>query len=195
MRFKLVAIALAGVLLAACETTTDETASTSAGGAMSDRSAGASSSASTSGSETRGSDTRMSSRDAGSGERSGSAEDFVVNVGDRIFFGVDHYDLSPEARDVLERQSAWLARYPMVTIIVAGHADERGTREYNLALGERRATAVKNYLAALGIDPNRVRTISYGKERPVDPRSSDDAWSKNRRGVTMIDEPAVSLSN
>ena len=81
----------------------------------------------------------------------------------------------------------WLKRYPSVTIVVEGHADERGTREYNLALGERRANSVRDYMIALGVDPNRVKTISYGKERPVDPASNEDAWERNRRAVTVVD--------
>ena len=100
------------------------------------------------------------------GPRPGSPEDLVVNVGDRVFFDFDKYDLKPRAREVLERQATWLKRFPDVRIIVEGHCDERGTREYNLALGERRANAAKDYLVSLGVDPSRVRTISYGKERP-----------------------------
>ncbi len=116
----------------------------------------------------------------------GSAEDFVVNVGDRVFFDFDRYDLTAEARAQLEKQAAWLQTYPAVTITVEGHCDERGTREYNLALGERRANAAMNYLVALGVDPNRVQTISYGKERPEVVGSDESAWSQNRRAVTVI---------
>lgn len=129
------------------------------------------------------------------GVRAGTVEDFVVNVGDRVLFGTNRYDLSSNARDVLRSQSQWLNQYPSVGVTVSGHADERGTREYNLALGERRATAVKNYLVALGIDSRRIRTISYGKERPVDARSVSEAWAKNRRGVTQIEDATLSLSN
>jgi len=121
-----------------------------------------------------------------SGPVPGSAEDFVVNVGDRVFFGFDRYDLTPEATATLDRQAAWLKQYPGVTVTIEGHADERGTREYNLALGERRANAVKNYLSALGIDGARVQTISYGKERPAVLGSNESAWAQNRRGVTVI---------
>ncbi|ANC91030.1 peptidoglycan-associated lipoprotein Pal [Azospirillum humicireducens] len=118
--------------------------------------------------------------------RPGSAEDFVVNVGDRVFFGLDRYDLSPEARATLDRQAKWLQTYGSVTVTVEGHADERGTREYNLALGERRANSVKNYLAAKGITANRVNVVSYGKERPAVVGSNEAAWSQNRRGVTVV---------
>ena len=116
----------------------------------------------------------------------GSVEDFTVNVGDRIFFDLDKYDLTPEARAQLEQQAAWLKTYPQHTFVVEGHCDERGTREYNLALGDRRAASVKNYLVALGIDPNRVTTISYGKERPEALGSNEAAWAQNRRAVTVL---------
>lgn len=121
-----------------------------------------------------------------SGPVPGSAEDFIVNVGDRVFFGFDKSDLTPEATATLDRQAAWLKQYPAVTVTVEGHADERGTREYNLALGERRSASVKNYLAALGVDAARVQTISYGKERPQVVGSNEAAWTQNRRGVTVI---------
>ena len=103
-----------------------------------------------------------------------------------MLFGFDRFDLSPEARTTIENQVIWLKRFPAVTITVEGHTDERGTREYNLALGERRANSVRDYMIALGVDQNRVKTISYGKERPVDPASSDEAWSRNRRAVTVV---------
>lgn len=122
----------------------------------------------------------------GQGEAPGTKGDFVVNVGDRVLFGYDSYELASEARLTLEHQAAWLAQYPSISIVVEGHADERGTREYNLALGERRANAVKNYLVALGVAPSRVTTVSYGKERPAVPGSNEAAWAQNRRGVTEI---------
>lgn len=120
------------------------------------------------------------------GAAPGTQADLVSNVGDRVFFGYDRYDLSPEARSVLEAQAQWLAQYPTLSVTIEGHADERGTREYNLALGERRANSAKNYLVALGVDPSRINTISYGKERPAVPGSNDAAWSQNRRGVTKV---------
>ena len=123
--------------------------------------------------------------------RPGSREEFQVSVGDRVYFDTDRYDLRPDARATLEKQAAWLKTYGNVRVQVEGHSDERGTREYNLALGDRRAAAVKNYLVALGIAPSRVMTVSFGKERPVDPRSSEDAWAQNRRGVTAIMEGAL----
>lgn len=122
----------------------------------------------------------------------GSAEDFRVSVGDRVFFGYDRFDLTPEARSVLERQAAWLRQYPNVRILVAGNCDERGTREYNLALGARRAAAARDYLASLGVAANRMETVSYGKERPLDPRANEEAWSVNRNALTQIVSGAVS---
>jgi peptidoglycan-associated lipoprotein len=116
----------------------------------------------------------------------GTQADLERNVGDRVLFGYDRHDLSPEARGTLEAQAQWLARYSNLSVTIEGHADERGTREYNLALGERRANSVKNYLVALGVSPNRINVISYGKERPAVPGSNESAWSQNRRGVTKV---------
>jgi len=115
----------------------------------------------------------------------GSQEDLVVNVGDRVFFDYDKYSLQAESRQVLEKQAAWLKTNGAVTVVIEGHADERGTREYNLALGERRANTVKDYLVALGVADDRVSTISYGKERSVALGSNEAAWAQNRRSVTV----------
>src|SRR5690606_5309068 len=108
-----------------------------------------------------------------------SAEDFRVSVGDRVFFGYDQYDLASDARATLEKQAAWLKQYPNVRVLLAGNCDERGTREYNLALGARRAAAAKDYLVSLGVSASRMDTVSYGKERPMDPRSNEEAWALN----------------
>ncbi len=116
----------------------------------------------------------------------GTQSDLVANVGDRVFFDFDRYSLRADARATLDRQAAWMKRYPQVTAVIEGHADERGTREYNLALAERRANSVKDYLASQGIPASRVRTVSYGKERPVALGSNEAAWSQNRRGVTVV---------
>ncbi len=116
----------------------------------------------------------------------GSSQDFRLNVGDRVYFGFDKSSLGEEARSVLEKQAAWLKRYPGYEIAIEGHCDERGTRDYNLALGDRRANAVKDFLVALGLNPNRVSTVSYGKERPVALGHNDAAWGQNRRGVTVL---------
>lgn len=116
----------------------------------------------------------------------GTQADLVVSVGDRVFFETDSSDLTASARATLENQASWLATYTSVGVTIEGHADERGTREYNLALGERRANAVKNYMIALGVSPSRITTLSYGKERPAVPGSNQSAWSQNRRGVTKV---------
>lgn len=116
----------------------------------------------------------------------GSLDDFQVNVGDRVYFDLDQYRLSADAQGILRRQAAWLTSYPNVNILVAGNCDERGTREYNLALGERRASIVKNYLVDLGVDPARVQTVSYGKERPLALGSTEQSWAQNRNGFTQL---------
>ena len=120
------------------------------------------------------------------GPAAGSQEDLVVNVGDRVFFGYDRYDLTGDARATLQRQAAWLKQHGQVTVTIEGHADERGTREYNLALGARRANAARDYLVSLGVDGTRISTISYGKERPTCVESMESCWSQNRRGVTVV---------
>jgi len=122
----------------------------------------------------------------------GSVRDFALNVGDRVFFLVDQTDLTGPARETLRRQAAWLKLYPGVTVQVEGHADERGTREYNLALSARRSSATKAYLVSLGISPRRIATISYGKERPVALCDAENCWSQNRRAVTVITSGAAS---
>ena len=123
---------------------------------------------------------------AGGGVTPGTQEDLVVNVGDRVFFAFDKYNLDDQARRTLEKQAAWLKTNTGNSVTIEGHCDERGTREYNIALGERRANAAKDYLVALGISPNRIKTISYGKERPVALGSNESAWAQNRRGVTQV---------
>ena len=122
----------------------------------------------------------------------GSLEDFRVNVGERVYFDLDQYRLDTEDQDILKRQAAWLASYPDIRVLVPGNADERGTREYNLALGERRANAVKEYLVSLGVSASRVDTVSYGKERPVVAGSDDQSWALNRNGWTQIVSGATS---
>jgi len=116
----------------------------------------------------------------------GSQQDLASTAGDRVFFAYDRSDIAPEAQQILERQAQWLQRYPNLSVTIEGHADERGTREYNLSLGERRAQAVKNVLAALGIPGSRISTISYGKERPEIPHSDDQSYAQNRRAVTVL---------
>ena len=116
----------------------------------------------------------------------GSTQDFVVNVGDRVFFETDSTELTPQARTTLDKQAQWLQYYNKYSFTVEGHADERGTREYNIALGARRAQTVREYLASRGIDNHRMRTISYGKERPVAVCDDISCWSQNRRAVTVL---------
>jgi len=116
----------------------------------------------------------------------GSAEDLRVNVGDTVHFGYNEYNVEDADKQVLSRQAAWLQKYPSVRVTVEGHADERGTREYNLALGARRANAVKEILVSQGVSAGRVETVSYGKERPICTESSESCWAQNRRGVTTV---------
>jgi peptidoglycan-associated lipoprotein len=116
----------------------------------------------------------------------GSQQDFVVNVGDRVFFESDSTELSQQARATLEKQAVWLKQYGTYAFTIEGHADERGTREYNIALGARRAQAVRDYLAARGVQASRMRTVSYGKERPVAVCNDISCWSQNRRAVTVL---------
>jgi peptidoglycan-associated lipoprotein len=116
----------------------------------------------------------------------GSQQDFVVNVGDRVFFESDSTELSPQARATLDKQAQWLQHYNRYAFTVEGHADERGTREYNIALGAKRSQVTRDYLASRGIDPSRMRTISYGKERPVAVCNDISCWSQNRRAVTVL---------
>ena len=123
---------------------------------------------------------------AGMSAAPGSQQDFVVNVGDRVFFETDSSDLTPQARATLDKQAQWLAQYNRYTFTVEGHADERGTREYNIALGARRAQTVREYLVSRGIEAQRMRTISYGKERPVAVCNDISCWSQNRRAVTVL---------
>ena len=166
MRMNILGVFSVLVLLAACETAPDEKGSSSGAGG-------------------KGGISSSSSSGAG-GPRAGSQEDLVVNVGDRIFFGFNKYKLDGAARGTLKKQATWLKKYPSVMVLVEGHADERGTREYNLALGERRANSAKDYLTTLGVSPSRVKTISYGEERPVALGSSEKSWAQNRRSVTVV---------
>jgi len=161
---KILGVFAAVMLLAACETTPTGTANTGGGGAAGG--SGGSAAAST--------------------VAPGSVADFTVNVGDRVFFDLNKYDLKADARATLDKQAAWLKQYPKYAITIEGHCDERGTREYNMALGERRATSTKNYLVNLGVPAARIKTISYGKERPVALGHNEDAWKQNRRGVTVL---------
>jgi len=116
----------------------------------------------------------------------GSQQDLAQTAGDRVFFEFDRSDITPEAQQLLQRQAEWLQHYPNVTVTIEGHCDERGTREYNLALGERRANAAKQVLIAAGIPSSRLSTISYGKDRPAVPGSTEEAWAQNRVAITTV---------
>ncbi len=123
---------------------------------------------------------------AGGAASPGSPQDFVVNVGDRVLFEQDQSDITSIGQETLNKQAQWLRAYPRYSVTVEGHADERGTRDYNFALGQRRAQAVRDYLMAQGISGGRMRTISYGKERPVATCNDNSCWSQNRRAVTVL---------
>jgi peptidoglycan-associated lipoprotein len=170
----LIAVFAAVALVTACESATEETSGASGAGAAKKEM------------------TKMPQTPAATtkakmaGPKAGSQADLVINVGDRVFFDLDKFSLKSDARSTLEKQAAWLNQHSGLTITVEGHCDERGTREYNLALGERRANSAKDYLIALGISPGRIKTISYGKERPVALGSNEEAWSQNRRASTSV---------
>ena len=185
------------LLLAACETASTKTGDASGSASGSASSGAASSSATTGGATTGGATTSSSgtaasggSASASSGSTAGaaaSAAELLANVGDRVLFGFDSSELSGASQATLDRQAAFLAARPALRITIEGHCDERGTREYNLALGERRASVVRDYLVARGINAARIKTISYGKERPAAVGSNEAAWAKNRRSVTVLD--------
>jgi len=167
---KFVAVAAVGLFLAACEKAPEPTAATGTGGASAARPAAP----------------QTATGPSTSAIQPGSVQDFQVNVGDRVFFDYDKFEVKPAGKATLDKQAAWLKRYGQYKVVIEGHADERGTREYNLALGERRANSVKSYLVNQGIPAARVTTISYGKERPVALGSNEAAWAQNRRGVTVL---------
>ena len=172
MHTKILSIAAALLLVAACATESTDEGKTVGGGGQSKTSSAAASSAVSSGSTV-------------SAPAPGSAEEFIT-IGDRVYFDFNKSEIRSGDASTLNDQAAWLKRYANVTIVVEGHCDERGTREYNLALGERRANAVKEYLVGRGVSSNRIDTISYGKERPAVLGSNDSVWQQNRRGVSVI---------
>ena len=172
MRFSLVTTFAAALLLAACSTPSEEASTTSG-----------------SGSSGTGTTSQSSSGDTGSTisrPAAGTQEDLTVEVGDRVFFDFDKYDIRADQRGTVEALAAWLDTNPSVALSIEGHCDERGTREYNLALGERRANSVRDYLVALGVNPARLSTVSYGEERPAVLGSNESAWAQNRRGVFVV---------
>jgi peptidoglycan-associated lipoprotein len=120
------------------------------------------------------------------GPTPGSQEDLVANVGDRVFFAFNSSQISSDGRGTLDRQGGWLGRYPQVSVQVAGNCDDRGTEEYNLALGQRRANAARDYLVAQGVNSSRISTISYGKDRPTALGDNEEAWAQNRNAITSV---------
>lgn len=174
---KAVTLAAAVLILAACETPVETSEDTGGSGAATQTQP-----AQTKPVETKPMEKEMKPK----GPVPGSQDDLVLNVGDRIYFDFDKSDLKPEARQRIEAWAAWLKQYPSVTVTIEGHCDERGTREYNIGLGERRSDSARRYLVALGINPDRIGTVSYGKERPVCTTSNESCWSQNRRGVMMV---------
>lgn len=173
MRLKLITMFAAAALVAACSTAPEQ-------------SAGAGGTGGAAGATTGGAASGQASTPPATQVVPGSQQDLVANVGDRVFFDYDQFTLKPEARRTLDRQAEWMGRYPNVRLSIEGHADERGTREYNLALAERRAKSVKDYLVSKGVNASRLASISYGKERPVALGSNELAWSQNRRGVSVV---------
>lgn len=168
MRFnRLLGPFVAVLFLAACETAPEETAVTTGEGAAAESA-------------------EMAAVEAAA--LPGTQDDLTAQYGDRVFFDFDKYSLKAPARGTIMGWATWLSAFPAITATIQGHADERGTREYNLALGERRSTSTKNYLVALGIDPNRIETISYGKERPAVAGSNEEAWAQNRRAMLVVSE-------
>ncbi|MGB8275898.1 MAG: peptidoglycan-associated lipoprotein Pal [Alphaproteobacteria bacterium] len=173
MRLKVLSLFAAALLLAACQTTPETSKATEGAGGAAAKGAAA---APTTGAETGGMPAVAP----------GTQADLEANVGDRVFFDFDKSDIRSDAKTRLDSWVSWLNTYPQVTVVIEGHCDERGTREYNLALGERRAAAAKNYLVAAGINAGRVQTISYGKERPAVLGSNEAAWAQNRRAVMVV---------
>ena len=175
MFYKILFTLLLVVFVSACSTTPKDTADSSGSGSSGDFNT------------TTTEETTASSEvsDSGATIVPGSQEDLIVNVGDRVFFGYDSAELDADAQELLQHQAAWFKQHNILSVTIEGHCDERGTRDYNLALGEKRAQAVKNYLNGLAVFP-AINTISYGKERPAVIGSNDGAWSQNRRSVTKV---------
>ncbi len=178
MRLKIIGLFAALLLVAACQTAPEDTASSGGEGGAGDGGAAATVDSADTGD--------VAAADIDIGPEPGSVDDFIATVGYLVFFDFDKSNLKADARETLDRQAAWLLTYTSETVTIEGHCDERGTREYNLALGERRAQSVKDYLVAMGVDSSRISTLSYGKERPYAIGHNEDAWAQNRRGVTSL---------
>ncbi|SDG85794.1 peptidoglycan-associated lipoprotein Pal [Roseospirillum parvum] len=171
MKLRFVSVVAAATLLAACSTGPEEGTETTTGGTQQPT-------------QTQQTTTQQPAQP--SGPVAGSVEEFVQRVGSTVYFDLDQSSLKPDGMATLRAQAEWLKRYPGFTIRVEGNCDERGTREYNLALGERRANSAREYLIAQGVDPNRVETVSYGKERPVCVESTESCWARNRNATSAL---------
>lgn len=180
MRMKMLSLFASALLVAACATEPEESGSASGSGSS------AESSTSSAPAGTAPKSATTAAKAGPSGAPPGSGVDFYINVGDRVFFEFDKSEIQEKAEATLKRQAAFLQKYQGYTVIIEGHCDERGTREYNLALGERRANAVREYLISSGVAAARIETISYGKERPAVLGSNEAAWAQNRRAVTLL---------
>ena len=170
MRLNILSLIAAAAMLAACAQDQDIAGGSSGGGSSNEQSKSTSSSGSSSG-------------NVSYGTVPGSKENFVSEVGDRVFFGYDSSDLTIDSQSTLDRQATWLQKFPSVRVSIEGHCDERGTREYNLALGERRAEVVKSFLTSAGVRSRQIETVSFGEETPADPGHTESAWALNRRAV------------
>ncbi|MBT5571809.1 MAG: peptidoglycan-associated lipoprotein Pal [Alphaproteobacteria bacterium] len=167
MRISIPVLVAAAFVLAACSSTGDNSGDTGS-----------------TGQSTSSGNTQVATAPAG--PKPGSQMDLTINVGDRVLFAFDSSSLSAESRTTIERWAAWLKTYPANSVIIEGHTDERGTREYNLALGERRADSARDYLVSLGVNTNRVKVVSFGKERPAIAGSNENAWGQNRRAALVL---------
>ena len=191
---RLIALFAVAFFVAACETASqintdsagDSTASSSSSTASASGSSSSGSSGSSSTSSTSSSGSSSSSASSSAAAGTDSAADKLASIGNTVYFSYDSAALDGNSQATLYRQAAFLNGNPSLTVTIEGHCDERGTREYNLALGERRAAAARDYLLAQGVDPARIRVISYGKERPVAAGSNETSWSKNRRAATVL---------
>ena len=182
---KILLSVLLAFFITACATKPKDSADTSGSGSSSSSDTVSSSSSSSSSDSAEGTITETPGTESGTSIVPGSQEDLIVNVGDRVYFDYDSAELDADAQELLQHQAAWFKQHNILKVTIEGHCDERGTREYNLALGEKRAQAVKNYLNGLTVFPV-INTLSYGKERPAVIGSNDGAWSQNRRSVTKV---------
>ena len=183
---RLIALAAVAFFVAACETASQTSTDSAGESSSSTASSSASTTASSGSSDSSSSSSSSSASSSSAADTKASAEEALAKVGNTVYFGYDSASLNAVAQATLIRQAGFLNANPALTVTIEGHCDERGTREYNLALGERRATAARDYLLAQGVNSARIRVISYGKERPVAAGSTESSWSKNRRAATVL---------